>query len=151
MKWIDSVRGNDSIREVARKAGINQATLNRQVNLDILSFDVVRDIARAYGRPALADLVTTGHLSAEDVGVGDVETALHAATDEQLVLEIARRLDTPQISALFDKPISHAIDDASNVHQFQPRNVSSPSGDLAEVASDSMRLTDETDEHFDNA
>lgn len=152
MKWIDSVRGNDSIREVARKAGINQATLSRQVNLDLLSYDVVRDVSRAYGRSVLSDLVTTGHLSHEDAGIGDIEAALHAATEEQLVAEVARRLDIPGATTLFDRPVSSAVADVTNVHQLRPSgDVSGDGQDAREAASESIEPLEGTDADFDNA
>ena len=149
MSWIDSVRGTDSIREVARRAGLNQATLNRQVNLDVISYDVVRDIARAYQRPVLADLVATGHLSHEDVGLSDIESALHAASDDQLVMEIARRLDAPVVSSLFERPVSEAIETASNVHHLRPRNVSRSAEDMdmREVASRDFEINPDQDDH----
>ena len=133
MKWIDEVRGSDSIREVARRAGINQATLNRQVNLDILGFDVVRDISRAYGRPILADLIKTGFLAQSDVSADGIESALHAASDEQLLLEIAARLEVTDFGTIYDKPISEAVSDAK-VHQFPQRNVPAPVEDDLKVA-----------------
>ncbi|KAA0961201.1 hypothetical protein FQ142_10180 [Microbacterium sp. ANT_H45B] len=44
-KWLDAVRGSDSIRAVARKIGTTHATLNRQANDDSLSFELVRSIS----------------------------------------------------------------------------------------------------------
>lgn len=119
MKWIDEVRGTDSIREVARRSGLNQATLNRQINLDMLTFDAIRDIARAYSRSLLADLVRTGFLAPSDVSEDGIESALHAATDEQLVLEVARRLDVSDFGTIYDKPISRAVADAT-ITQIRP-------------------------------
>lgn len=122
MKWIDEVRGNDSLREVARRAGLHQATFNRQVNLGALTFEVARDISRAYGRPVLADLIALGHLSASDAGADDIERILHAASDEQLVLEVARRLDATSIGTIYDKPVSEAIEEAeATVHRLPVR------------------------------
>lgn len=122
IKWLDTVRGSDSIREVARRIGTTHATLNRQANDDSLSFELVRSISYAYNRPVLADLLATGHLAEKDLGVDSIENALHSATDEQLVLEVARRLDATDIGAIYDKPISEAVAD-SNVKQFPTRNV----------------------------
>ena len=123
MKWIDEVRGSDSIREVARRTGMNQATLNRQINLDMLTFETVRDISRAYNRAMLADLVTTGHLAVGDLGVDDIENALNAASDAQLVAAVADRLGVDL--GIFDKPITEAFAEASNVTTLH-RNVPTP-------------------------
>lgn len=115
MKWIDTVRGADSIREVARKSGIPQPTLARQVNAGQLTFESTRDISRAYGRSVLADLVSVRHLTHEDVGIDGIDRALAAASDEQLVSEVARRLDIAPSSTMWDSPISQASEVSSNV------------------------------------
>lgn len=134
MQWIDAVRGTDSIREVARKSDVTQATLNRQVNLDMLTFEVVRDVARAYGRPLLSDLVRLEFLSTDDVGSSSIENALRSATDEQLLLAVAERLDVS--STLFDKPISAAVEEASNVTHLH--DVRAPKKNRKEVANESI-------------
>ncbi len=136
MKWLDDVRGTDSIREVARRVGMNQGTLNRQVNLDQLTWEAVRDISRAYGRPVLADLVQLGHLNASDLGVSDIDTALRSATEEELIVEVGRRLGVSG-SVLFDAPISAAVATASNVvghGRFQAADVGGSEEDLEAVA-----------------
>lgn len=102
------------MREVARRVGMNQGTLNRQANLDQLTWEAVRDISRAYGRPVLADLVQLGHLRASDLGVSTIDTALRSATEAELVVEVGRRLGVGG-SVLFDSPISTAIAVTSNV------------------------------------
>ena len=115
MEWLDQARGEDSVREVARKIGTTHATLYRQASAGQLSFELVRDIARAYGRPVLAEIVANGHLTREEAGVTDAEALLRAVADDQLVMEIARRLDAPVVSSLFERPISEAFEVASNV------------------------------------
>lgn len=115
VKWVDGVRGTDSLRAVARRAGITSAKLIRQVNDDQLTFETVREVSRAYGRSVLADLVRLGHLTESDAGVEGVERALAAATDEQLVLEVGRRLDVAPSSVLWDAPASESVERASNV------------------------------------
>ncbi|WP_054682644.1 hypothetical protein [Microbacterium sp. No. 7] len=117
MRWIDDVRGSDSIREVARRVGMNQGTLNRQLNLGQVTFETARDIAREYRRPVLADLVRLGHLTPADVGVDSLESALRAASEAQLTLEIGRRLGLSPTSTLFDAPIGEAVDKASSIVQ----------------------------------
>ncbi|MFE2772249.1 hypothetical protein [Microbacterium resistens] len=133
IRWIDQVRGNDSMRGAARKAGITSAKLIRQVNDDMLTFETVRDVARAYGRPVLADLVAMGMLTPGDAGMGSVERALSAASDEQLVLEVARRLEVADIGTIYDKPVSEAVEEAK-VHRFPPRDVPSSQQNLPRVA-----------------
>lgn len=144
MKWVDEVRGADSIREVARRSGINQATLNRQINLDMLGFESVRDISRAYDRVVLADLVATGHLAPRDIGVDDIMNALNAATDAQLVAAVANRLGVDL--SIFDKPITEAFADAANVHPIRARNVPASTDDEDMDAVARPAETEPTDE-----
>ncbi|GAA4762260.1 hypothetical protein [Microbacterium gilvum] len=150
MRWLDKVRGNDSIREAARKIGTTHATLSRQAAAGSLSFEFVRDLARAYSRAVLPDLLAMGHLSREDVGAGDSETALHAASEEELVAEVARRLGVTEMGSLFDQPASVAF---ANVHQFPNRNVGDQDEDFEEVASETIspRPEGETDADYDGA
>lgn len=115
MKWVDEVRGVDSLREVARRIGTTHSTLTRQIGADQLTFESVREISRAYRRPVLADLIRLGHLTTADAGVSGLERVLATATDEQLVHEIAQRLDTTASSTLWDAPVSEAFARAENV------------------------------------
>ncbi len=114
MKWIDEVRGTDSIREVARKARMNQGTLNRQINLDQIAFETVRAVARAYDLPVVPALIATGHLSREDVGYSD--SVLTAASDDELVEEVAKRLRRNSVSSDYDLPISQLPSGITPLH-----------------------------------
>ncbi|MBW9093151.1 hypothetical protein JNB62_05600 [Microbacterium jejuense] len=99
----------------------------------------------------LADLIATGHLAASDAGVGDIDTALRAASDEQIVFEVGRRLGVVELSPLFDAPIGEAVTRAGEVIQA-PFGVGGSSQDLAEVANESIvESPQETDADFDNA
>lgn len=115
MQWIDDVRGTDSLRGAARKANITSAKLIRQVNDNQLTFETVRDVSRAYGRSVLADLIALGHLSEADAGIEGIERALAAATDEQLVVEVGRRLEVTPSSLNWDVPVTEAVERAGNV------------------------------------
>lgn len=148
MKWLDRVRGNDSIREAARKAGTTHATLNRQAKEDAFTFEIVRDLSRAYGRTPLTDLVELGLLTLTDVGGGTANAALSAATDEDLVIEVGRRMGIQNASALFDMPVSEAV---ASVHPIRraKTNVGGFGEDLAEVASEPFGLhEDDTDDKY---
>ncbi len=138
MKWLDAVRGDDSVRELARRIGSTHATLYRQASGGQLTFEVVRAISREYGRSTIGDLVATGLLSASEAGADDLEIALQTATDEQLVIEIARRLEVTDLGSLFDKPVSEAVAEAK-VHQFPIRNVPAPVEDERAVAKKKSR------------
>lgn len=138
IRWIDEVRGNDSLRGAARKAGITSAKLIRQTNDDMLTFETVRDISRAYGRAVVSDLIRTGHLTLSDAGAEGLERVLQTATDEELLLEIARRLEATSMGTVFDKPVSEAVTDAK-VHQFPRRGVATPVQDERAVAKKKSR------------
>lgn len=138
IRWIDEVRGNDSLRGAARKAGITSAKLIRQVNDDLLTFETVRDISRAYGRSVVSDLIETGHLTRTDAGADGLERVLRMASDEELVLEVARRMEVTSIGTIYDKPISEAVSDAV-VHQFPQRDVPAPVHDERRVAQKKSR------------
>ena len=148
MRWVDEVRGVDSLREVARKIGTTHSTLARQINGDQLTFDSVREIARAYRRPVLSDLMRLNFLSAQDAGMEGVERALSAATDEQLVIEIARRLDVTPSSMLWDAPVTEAVERAENVTRLEDHRFT-PVDDERAVASE-ISDDDGSDEHYDD-
>ncbi|MFC4223537.1 hypothetical protein [Lysinibacter cavernae] len=151
MNWIDSIRGNDSHREVARKIGTTHSTLTRQVNQDQVTFETVRAVARAYGRPVVAELIATGHLTPEDAGAEGLERALQTATDEQLVVEVGRRLNVTQISGLWDAPISEAVQTAATVsHLADHRRDEVPTNqeDLPAVAKTRSRTIEVNEEDY---
>lgn len=145
MQWIDEVRGNDSLRGAARKAGITSAKLIRQVNDDLLSFETVRDVSRAYGRSVVADLIATRHLTRDDAGAEGLELVLRTATDEDLVVEVGRRLGVTAVGTLFDKPISEAVTEAT-IHKFPSRDVSGSDQDEELGAVARPAETEPTDE-----
>ncbi|MCI2958183.1 hypothetical protein MN032_10790 [Agromyces atrinae] len=69
----------------------------------------VVDIALAYGVSPLRGLVAIGLLQEADVSGGTVESALREATDEQLVDEIMRRLQSAssdEEDTAFDRPVA---------------------------------------------
>lgn len=58
-------------------------------------------------------------------------------TGKTLMIELARRAQGQAVP--------------TNVHQMRPKNVGGSAEDLAEVASESIELTDETDADYDNS
>lgn len=147
-KWIDQVRGTDSLRAAARRSGITSAKLIRQVNEDQLTFETIRDVARAYERSVLADLILLGHLTEADAGLEGIERALHSATDAQLVLEVSRRLEVAP-SMLWDAPISEAVDRADAI-VHRPDFAREPVDD-DELAAASPFTEEDPDSGYDGA
>lgn len=136
--WLKSTCGDDSYREIARRANLSDSIISRQIREDgSLSFEVAVAIARAYDSPVLAALLANGRLAPEEIGASGVEAALRSATEEQLVIEIARRLDIPGAHDLFDKPLDEAAADARVTHIESRRNVRALPDDEREAAFES--------------
>lgn len=90
--WYTEVTGKDSVHAIADKSGIPPTTLYSQVKGEITATSAVR-IARAYGRPPTEPLVIMGLLSKEDLEALASARVLAAASDRDLVDELARRLE----------------------------------------------------------
>lgn len=104
-EWFKTTTRGDSIRGAAEVARVSNATLTRQLNNQQLSFDMAIAVARAYDSSVLAALVANGHITSSEAGVDAADTALQAASDEQLVAEVERRIKGSSRSA-FDRRIS---------------------------------------------
>lgn len=134
-EWLKSIGATESLREIAARAGVSHATLSRQLTNGRFLIDTSIDLARAYGASPVAALVANGHLTDAEANLPELEVALGAATDEQLVVEIGRRLGVSG-SVLFDSPISAAVATASNVvgHGRFPGETVESEDDLEAVA-----------------
>ncbi|WP_417556110.1 hypothetical protein [Microbacterium sp.] len=151
LAWIKSTCGDDSYREIARRANLSDSIISRQIrDLGALSFEVASAIARAYDSPVLAALLANALLTPEEAGASGIEASLRAATEQQLVIEIARRLDIPGAHDLFDKPIDDALQDARVTHINTRRNVPAADQDEREAAFESPIDHDaDTDDLYD--
>ena len=112
-EWLAETAGNASTNEIARHAGITVSTLHRQRTSGNYSPDTVASIARAYGVSVIDSLVTLGLIHPDDITTGQVIDGLRDATDEQLVAEIARRLESISegTGSVYDEPhanVTHA-------------------------------------------
>lgn len=106
-EWYERLVGGASVNSVARRAGINQSTLNRQLNDGRIEPTLVVAIARAYGANVLDALVAQGLITREDVAARGVFAALADATDQEIAAAVWRRMSTPDEShPVFDEPIS---------------------------------------------
>ena len=133
-EWLKSIGATESLREIAARAGVSHATLSRQLTNGRFLIDTSIDLARAYGASPVAALVANGHLTDAEANLPELEVALGAATDEQLVVEIGRRLGVSG-SALFDSPLSAAVATANNVvHGRFPGETAESEDDLEAVA-----------------
>jgi hypothetical protein len=142
--WLKATCGDDSYREIARRAGLSDSIISRQIREQgHLGYEVAAGIARAYDAPVLGALIANTLLSPEEAGSDTVEAVLSTATDEQLVLEVARRLDVPDANAIFDAPVSTAVKDANVTHLDTRRNVRAFDDDEAVARPRDPEPTDE--------
>ena len=100
--WYKRTVGNDSTNMVAENAGIVPASLYRQLP-DKLSPQSVVKIARAYGVSAIEGLVALGLLDDSDIRMLGISDSLKNATSDELLREIAARLDRDP--SLADQPV----------------------------------------------
>ena len=102
-EWLDKLT-TATTRDIAKRAGISERTLQHQVKAGKLSMENVALIAAAYSVHPLRALIDTGFIDPAWARVPDVEAALKIATDEQLTNEILRRLEGTH-APVYDTPI----------------------------------------------
>lgn len=99
--WYEETVAGDSVNQVARKTGLSQSTLNRQVTQYYqLSPEAAVTIARAYKVDTLEALIVTELITPEEAASyrnvdldSLIPSALERATDTQLTRELTRRLN----------------------------------------------------------
>ncbi|MBM6699885.1 hypothetical protein H7U32_06105 [Bifidobacterium pullorum subsp. saeculare] len=101
-EWYKATVGNDSQNMVAENAGIVPSSLYRQLP-DKLSAQSVVKIARAYGVSAIEGLVALGLLDDSDIRMLEISDSLKNASSDELLREIASRLDRDP--SLADQPV----------------------------------------------
>lgn len=103
-EWFSSTIGNDTIAEVGLKAGIVKTTIWRQFNNDLnFTAENVILIARAYHKDPVEALVAFDYLREDERGTASLRAALKNATNDDLLTEIAARLDRDP--TLADQPV----------------------------------------------
>ena len=91
--WFKETVQDDTIAEVALKAGIIKTTAWRQYNNALgFSAENVILIARAYHKSPVEALVEFGYIRADEMANGKTVARLHDASDDELLQELARRL-----------------------------------------------------------
>lgn len=123
-EWLKSIGATDSLRDIATRAGLSHATLSRQIGDGRFLMDTTLRLARAFGVSPVAALVSNGHLTPEEATF-DSATSLQTATDAELVMEVARRLDVSDMGGLLDMPISSAVP-AAHFMILDPHHHSGP-------------------------
>lgn len=91
--WFKETVQDDTIAEVALKAGIIKTTAWRQYNNALgFSAENVILIARAYHKSPVEALVEFGYIRADEMAAGRTVARLHDASNDELLQELARRL-----------------------------------------------------------
>lgn len=103
-EWLEAAIGEDTVSEMALKAGMSKATAFRQFNNDLnFTAENVILIARAYHKDPVEALVAFDYLRDDERGTASLRAALKNATNDDLLTEIAARLDRdPSIA---DQPV----------------------------------------------
>ena len=91
-QWFKHITRNDSLREVARRAGVNNRTLANQVSAGELKPEIVIKVAQGYDESPIIALIDLGFVSAKWMTTLGTRTALSRASDEELTDELLRRL-----------------------------------------------------------
>lgn len=91
-EWVKRLIGNDSINAAAKKSGINQSTLNRQVTSGKISVETIIALAGGYGISRCRALVETGFITNSDIAQAQAKQALAKASDEEIARELSRRM-----------------------------------------------------------
>lgn len=103
-QWLKEAMNGETINELANKAGISSATAWRQFNNDLnFTAENVILIARAYHKDPVEALVAFDYLREDERGTASLRAALQNATNDDLLTEIAARLDRDP--SLADQPV----------------------------------------------
>ena len=92
VQWFKEVTEGDSVNAAAKKAGLNQPTLARQLNAGALSPESVVAVARAYGADAIEGLIVAGLVTEADVRRHGADVLLASLDDRVIANEIWRRM-----------------------------------------------------------
>lgn len=122
--WFKNLVGDDTQKEVAKKSGLIESTLSRQLSRGTFRPEMVIALCRGYGRSPVTGLIETGYLNEwETEGVG-IPYELQKATNEQILEEILKRSD-PEARLLFTNDADpNVIDLVDEKPGFIPRVIS---------------------------
>lgn len=92
--WFAALPGEPSVNEAAKRVGLIQSTLSRQIKSDTLAPENAVVIARAYKQSPVTALVAIGLISEREVKEAAGTAGIRDITDEALVSEVLRRIQT---------------------------------------------------------
>ena len=139
--WFNQLTGDDPQRVAAKKAGLIESTLSRQISRGTFRPEMVIALCRGYDRSPVTGLVETGYLQPWELDGVSVPYALREATNEQLLDEIMRRSD-PEARELFTADEDDAVVDIdNNIVEFP--SVSDPAGTIPKGAAADSSLDED--------
>ncbi|QOR47611.1 hypothetical protein INS90_10255 [Trueperella pecoris] len=146
-EWLQKVAADENgrvvISAISKRSSLANSTLTERAKADSLTADQVIAICRAYRYPVSQGLIDLEFITEEDLKLPSIQATLRDATDEQLVDEIARRLEQGR-REVFDRPI-RPVDDRpvlSEVPDTMPP--------LEEMAANPHRLELEQGDHLED-
>lgn len=102
--------GEASVRALAEKAGLVQATLNRQLNgTSALSVQTVVAICRAYGLALAPVFVHVGFITEEEARAFSGPLSLASISDLELSKEMLRRVAAGTASTAITEPVDEQL------------------------------------------
>lgn len=111
--YLDRATGGKSLRSIAAEVGMEQSTLSRQLSGEVKVQTVV-EICRAFKLPMVEAFVAAGFITQDEAGSMEVESALRAATDRQLIMELLRRVDAKEAGPEITEPVDESVLDDSS-------------------------------------
>lgn len=103
--WTDG----DSVRAWARKIGMDQSTLIRQLARRDPNVHVVVALCREYRIPLLEAFVAAGFITSAEATQAAAHGVLQGATDRQLVEEMLRRVEAREAGPDLTEPVSDDV------------------------------------------
>lgn len=133
--------GEKSARAIAARTGIDPSVMNRQLNgSNELKVQTVVAIARAYSLSIGELFAEVGFITPLEASLLGIQQALEAATEEQLLSEMLRRVAQGKASSVLTGPVS----DETLARVVQLRSNDSGYIDDALTGLDTAAGTDET-------
>jgi transcriptional regulator with XRE-family HTH domain len=110
VEYFRALTNERSVRAIALRSGVDQTTLNRQLNgTSTLTVETVVAICRAYRLDMAAVFVGAGFITEEEARRFSLRIRLADFTDQELTREMVRRLEAGEATAHLEEPIATEI------------------------------------------
>lgn len=115
LEWYENATHGESVYAVAKKAGVSQVTLGRQLKRGNLSVDVAVKVAHAYNLSPFEPLILAGIITREDLATYGGGATLDDLADETLLAVLGERLQQRHQSPI------EAIDPATYTSEVEAK------------------------------